>query len=75
MWEVRMCEPLPAILQMRFRNTHMPHKRNQTLQSLPVANYGPAIAKAVEWLGRRYLLAKPINARREPRSETTNATT
>jgi hypothetical protein len=53
----------------------MPHKRNQTLRSLPVANYGPAIAKAVEWLGRRYLLAKPINARREPRSETTNATT
>jgi hypothetical protein len=30
-------------------------------QSLPVANYSSAIAKAVEWLGDRYLLAKPIN--------------
>ena len=27
-----------------------------------VANYGPAIARAVEWLGDRYLLARPINA-------------
>ena len=41
---------------------HMPDKRNQTLRSLPVANYSPAIARAVEWLGDRYLLAKPINA-------------
>jgi hypothetical protein len=40
----------------------MQEKRNQTLQSLPVANYRPAIARAVEWLGDRYLLAKPINA-------------
>ena len=40
----------------------MPDKRNQTFQSPPVANYGDAIAKAVEWLGDRYLLAKPINA-------------
>jgi hypothetical protein len=31
-------------------------------QSLPVANYSSAIAKAVEWLGDRYLLAQPINA-------------
>ncbi len=30
--------------------------------SLPKANYSPAIARAVEWLGDRYLLAKPINA-------------
>jgi hypothetical protein len=42
----------------------MPDKRNQTLQSLPVANYSRAIARAVEWLGDRYLLAKPINAAR-----------
>jgi hypothetical protein len=40
----------------------MPDKRNQTLRSLPVANYSPAIAKALAWLGDRYLLAKPINA-------------
>jgi hypothetical protein len=31
-----------------------------SLQSLPVANYVEAIARAVEWLGDRYLLAKPI---------------
>ena len=28
-------------------------------QSLPVVNYASAIAKAVQWLGDRYLLAKP----------------
>jgi len=27
---------------------------------LPVENYSSAIARAVEWLGDRYLLAKPI---------------
>jgi hypothetical protein len=31
-------------------------------RSLPISNYGSAIARAVEWLGDRYLLAKPINA-------------
>jgi hypothetical protein len=39
----------------------MTEKRNQPLKSLPVANYRSAIARAVEWLGDRYLLAKPIN--------------
>jgi hypothetical protein len=33
-------------------------------RSLPVSNYSSAIARAVEWLGDRYLLAKPINANR-----------
>jgi hypothetical protein len=37
----------------------MPHKRNPPLRSLPVANYNSAIARAVEWLGDRYLLARP----------------
>jgi hypothetical protein len=37
-------------------------KRNDLLKSLPVANYGSAIARALEWLGDRYLLAKPINS-------------
>jgi hypothetical protein len=36
--------------------------RNRPLKSLPVANYRSAIARAVEWLGDRYLLAKPINS-------------
>jgi hypothetical protein len=30
--------------------------------TLPEANYNSAREKAVEWLGERYLLAKPINA-------------
>jgi hypothetical protein len=36
-------------------------------QSLPVVNYASAFAKAVEWLGDRYLLAKsnePVHQRR-----------
>jgi hypothetical protein len=40
----------------------MPNKRDQPPQSFPPANYNPAIARAVAWLGDRYLLAKPINA-------------
>ena len=45
------------------------HNRTETSQSLPdqslpVANYSPAVARAVAWLGDRYLLAKPINAAR-----------
>jgi hypothetical protein len=35
---------------------------NSSHQRLPVSNYGSAVARAVEWLGDRYLLAKPINA-------------
>jgi hypothetical protein len=31
------------------------------MQSPPASNYSAAIARAVEWLGDRYLLAKPIN--------------
>jgi hypothetical protein len=44
---------------------------DQKLGPLPVANYGTAVARALEWLGDRYLLAKPINGpvrRREPAS-------
>jgi hypothetical protein len=40
----------------------MTEKRNHPLKSLPVANYKSALARAVEWLGDRYLLAKPINS-------------
>lgn len=42
----------------------MANIRTDTIRSLPVANYSPAIARAVDWLGDRYLLAKPINAPR-----------
>jgi len=34
---------------------------DSTNQTLPVSNYGLAVALALEWLGDRYLLAKPIN--------------
>jgi hypothetical protein len=40
----------------------MPDARNSPIQSLPVTNYSSAIARAVEWLGDRYLLATPLNA-------------
>ena len=37
------------------------HKQDHAVPSLPVSNYSSAIARAVEWLGDRYLLAKPVN--------------
>jgi len=40
----------------------MTEKANPGLESLPTANYSSAVARAVAWLGDRYLLAKPINA-------------
>ena len=40
----------------------MTSKRNHGLKPLPIANYSSAIARALEWLGDRYLLAKPVNA-------------
>jgi hypothetical protein len=39
----------------------MADRQNHSLKPLPMANYSPAIARAVEWLGDRYLLAKPNN--------------
>ena len=36
--------------------------QKHSLKPLPMANYSSAIARAVEWLGDRYLLAKPIKA-------------
>jgi hypothetical protein len=47
----------------------MTYKRDQTLQSPPVSNYDRAFARAVEWLGDRYLLAKPINVHTLPRRQ------
>jgi hypothetical protein len=40
----------------------MTERRNRPLKPLPVANYRSALARALEWLGDRYLLAKPINS-------------
>jgi hypothetical protein len=50
--------------------------RTETSHSLPVANYSPAVARAVAWLGDRYLLAKPINVARraeKPRTDVRDA--
>ena len=44
----------------------MYNRQEQHTPSLPVANYSSAIAKAVEWLGDRYLLAKPIDPAKKP---------
>jgi hypothetical protein len=40
----------------------MTDNANHKFESLPTANYSSAVARAVAWLGDRYLLAKPINA-------------
>jgi hypothetical protein len=40
----------------------MTEKPYPPLKSLPVVNYRSALARALEWLGDRYLLAKPINS-------------
>jgi hypothetical protein len=40
----------------------MPDKQAHTVPSLPVSNYSSEIARAVAWLGDRYLLAKPVNS-------------
>jgi len=32
----------------------------------PVVDYSAARAKAIEWLGDRYLLARPINRKTSP---------
>jgi hypothetical protein len=47
----------------------MTDKQDQSLQSSLESNYDRAIARAVEWLGDRYLLAKPINAHTLPRRQ------
>jgi hypothetical protein len=52
-----------------YRSIHMTDKQDHTHQSPPGSNYDRALARAVEWLGDRYLLAKPINAQTLPRRE------
>jgi hypothetical protein len=62
MWEILM------------RNIKMAGGRNHRGEPVPVSNYSAAIARAVEWLGDRYLLAKPIKAAPgRAASETTHA--
>ena len=42
----------------------MTEKPNHELQTWPAASYQSALARALEWLGDRYLLARPINSTR-----------
>jgi hypothetical protein len=53
----------------------MTENRTYAIKSLPVANYRSAIARAVEWLGDRYLLAKPINSAAHAQLKGNSATT
>ena len=48
-----MSEILMSKIKMLGRQVHRS-------EAVPVSNYSSAIARAVEWLGDRYLLAKPI---------------
>ena len=50
-----MSEILMSKIKMLGRQVHRS-------EAVPVSNYSSAIARAVEWLGDRYLLAKPIKA-------------
>ncbi|HTW75168.1 MAG TPA: hypothetical protein VMD56_09660 [Steroidobacteraceae bacterium] len=51
---------------MSHQQSHPQSSAQVHTPSLPVTDYRAAIAGAVEWLGERYLLAKPINAVRNP---------
>jgi hypothetical protein len=53
--------------EILLRSIKMADRQNHSPKPLPRANYGSAIARAVEWLGDRYLLAQPVKAR--PRSQ------
>ena len=46
--------------EILMRNIQMAERQNHRSDQLPMSNYSSAIARAVEWLGDRYLLAKPI---------------
>lgn len=43
------------------RSDFMTSESKHKMRSLPTADYSAAIGKAVQWLGHRYLLARPIN--------------
>jgi hypothetical protein len=47
-----------------MRNSKMADRQDHRSEPEPepVSDYSAAIARAVEWLGDRYLLAKPIKA-------------
>jgi hypothetical protein len=38
---------------------------NKLKQAIPTHDYRPALQGALSWLGNRYLLAEPLNKRRD----------
>ena len=50
------------MLEISLRSIKMADGQNHSFKPLPMANHSSAIARAVEWLGDRYLLAKPVKA-------------
>jgi hypothetical protein len=54
-------------------STHMSDKEDLTVPRLPVSNYSSAVARAVAWLGDRYLLARPINTPTQQRQSSAPA--
>ena len=44
-----------------------------TTGAIPRHDYGPALKNAVSWLGERYLLAEPVQRRRDDRKPFFNA--
>lgn len=38
---------------------------NALKQPIPTHDYRPALQNALSWLGKRYLLAEPLNPRRD----------
>ena len=50
-----------ALVVITAMETPMSTDVSREIQTLPVTNYSPAISRAIEWLGDRYLLANPAN--------------
>ena len=43
-------------------------KANKLKQAIPTHDYRPALQGALSWLGERYLLAEPVNRRRDDKN-------
>lgn len=56
--------PLVISLRRKYRRVRLRTRKPASAETAPhVVDYSAARAKAIAWLGDRYLLAKPINRR------------
>ena len=56
--------PIIASLSQKYRRVRLRTRKPASAETTPrVVDYSAARAKAIAWLGDRYLLAKPINRR------------